>query len=465
MKHHFYKRVFGFWIVFVGSLLLSTSVAQTIVAQTSVTDTSIRRAINFGNALEAANEGDWGMIIEKEYFGLVKDVGFDTVRLPIKWSAHAAEEAPYTIEPAFFARIDEVISWAYEEDLNIILDLHHYEGMEQAPEAHLERWLALWEQIAIYYQNEPESLYFEILNEPNRELGADLWNSFIPQALKRIRPSNPTRKIIVGPVFWNSIDTLNQLSLPDDSNLITTVHFYEPFAFTHQGAEWISPPPPVGTTWHENQVTWAAWDNWSWDTGLDFTEEGLEVTYQGGWAGLYLHRETPAIGYNQLHMRVQGARQLRVSCNKNEVSQVDLDTIEGWQDYEISLNGCDEGITDIFIMNDTPSPQASFFIADLSLEGPEGSMPLISNQADAIRQSFDEVAAWANANNQPIFLGEFGAYSPADMASRVRWTRFVREEAEARGFAWGYWEFGAGFGIYDRDSSSWREELLRALID
>jgi endoglucanase len=64
----------------------------------------------------------------------------------------------------------------------------------------------------------------------------------------------------------------------------------------------------------------------------------------------------------------------------------------------------------------------------------------------------------------PLWLGEFGAYEKADMASRARWTTFVREEAEKRGWSWAYWEFGAGFGVYDRAAEAYREALLRALI-
>jgi endoglucanase len=50
------------------------------------------------------------------------------------------------------------------------------------------------------------------------------------------------------------------------------------------------------------------------------------------------------------------------------------------------------------------------------------------------------------------------------MESRARWTATVRAAAEARGFAWAYWEFGAGFGIYDRDAETWRVPLLTALM-
>jgi endoglucanase len=63
-----------------------------------------------------------------------------------------------------------------------------------------------------------------------------------------------------------------------------------------------------------------------------------------------------------------------------------------------------------------------------------------------------------------VYLGEFGAYSRADMASRARWTARVVREAEARGFGWAYWEFGAGFGAYDRATGTWRQPLLDALL-
>ena len=80
-------------------------------------------------------------------------------------------------------------------------------------------------------------------------------------------------------------------------------------------------------------------------------------------------------------------------------------------------------------------------------------------------KDFEEAAAWSKKNRRPLFLGEFGAYSAADMNSRARWTRAVRQEAERRGFSWCYWEFGSGFGLYDPRAKTWRQPLLRALLD
>ena len=52
-----------------------------------------------------------------------------------------------------------------------------------------------------------------------------------------------------------------------------------------------------------------------------------------------------------------------------------------------------------------------------------------------MRDDFDKAAAWGKTHNRPIFLGEFGAFSAADMDSRARWTAAVVREATARGFA------------------------------
>jgi endoglucanase len=81
-----------------------------------------------------------------------------------------------------------------------------------------------------------------------------------------------------------------------------------------------------------------------------------------------------------------------------------------------------------------------------------------------LRDEFDIAAAYGKKFNRPIYLGEFGTYEKADMASRAAWTKAVAREAESRGWSWAYWEFCAGFGAYDRQAGKWREELKSALL-
>ncbi len=196
------------------------------------------RGINFGNALEAPNEGEWGLRLKAEYFKAIKDAGFDSVRLPVRWSAHAEAEPPYALDPTFAARVDWAIDQALKNDLNIVVNVHHYAGMDEDPDKNLPRLVGLWGQIAERYKDRPAGVYFELLNEPHDKLTAEKWNAAVPKVLAAVRKSNPTRPVIVGPVQWNSIGALPKLELPYDRNLIVTVHSYDPFEFTHQGAAW-----------------------------------------------------------------------------------------------------------------------------------------------------------------------------------------------------------------------------------
>jgi endoglucanase len=301
---------------------------------------NLQRGINLGNMLEAPSEGEWGLTVQEEYFELIQEAGFDFVRLPIRWSSHADESAPYAIDPAFLARVDEVVNWALEQDLAVIIDFHHYEEMASDPRDQKDRFLQIWQQVAEHYKDLPSNVSFELLNEPNGELDAALWNQYAEEALGIIRQSNPTRDVIIGPVNLNAYDQLSTLELPEDDHLIVTFHYYLPFEFTHQGAAWVQGSAP--------------WLGQTWDA--------------------------------------------------------------------------------------TDSEKAE------------------------IASHFDSVAEWAHRRGVRVMLGEFGAYSQAEMDSRVRWTEFVRSEAEQQGFGWAYWEFASDFGVYDPETEAWREDLLKALI-
>lgn len=85
-------------------------------------------------------------------------------------------------------------------------------------------------------------------------------------------------------------------------------------------------------------------------------------------------------------------------------------------------------------------------------------------QRERLRRDFAGVKRWAEQEKRPVFLGEFGVYSRADDVTRIAWTTAVREEAQANGFAWAYWELASSFGILEPRALTWREPLLRALI-
>ncbi len=211
------------------------------------------RGVNLGNALDAPSEGEWGVTLEEGYFDIVKQAGFNSVRLPVRWSAHSMNEPPYTIDPNFMKRVDWAINCALSRNLPVVLDIHHYLEIYSDPAGQKEKYLALWKQIAEHYKDYPDILLFELLNEPKRKLTPELWNPIMKEALAVVRQSNPNRIIVIGPGDNNIVKYLKALDIPkDDRNIIVSIHYYFPLEFTHQGANWISRGDPnswLGTKW------------------------------------------------------------------------------------------------------------------------------------------------------------------------------------------------------------------------
>jgi aryl-phospho-beta-D-glucosidase BglC (GH1 family) len=301
------------------------------------------KGVNMGNAFEAPTETAWGNPWKAEYFEIMADLGFNHVRLPVRWETteRSMANAPYTISQTFLQRIKEVVDAALENDLHIIVNMHHHDALFENPEGQKERFLSQWNQIATYFKDYPDMLLFEVLNEPHGNLSPELWNEFFADALAEIRKTNPTRVVILGVAEFGGLGGIVHLQLPDDEYIILSPHYYNPFNFTHQGAEWVENSDPwLGTEWL--------------DTEAD--------------------RET--------------------------------------------------------VVNE-----------------------------------FSFALQFSETNHIPIHVGEFGAYSKADIESRERWTTFLARWFEEQGLSWAYWEFSAGFGIYNPTTKQLNEPLFDALFN
>ena len=184
-----------------------------------------------------------------EYFKMIKKAGFSNVRINLQPFSNMNSE--YRINPKWMETLDWAVRNALEANLMVILDLHEYNAMANDPNAKKDMFLSVWKQLAPRYKDQSNNVIFEILNEPNRKLTPELWNTFLSEAIKIIRTTNPTRTLIIGPGNWNGIESLPTLVLPeDDKNIIVTVHFYHPMKFTHQGAPWsVENASLSGITW------------------------------------------------------------------------------------------------------------------------------------------------------------------------------------------------------------------------
>ncbi len=209
-------------------------------AQAAPDTLPVRRCINLGHGLEAPFEGAWGRGIAAADLTAVAAAGFDTVRLPVRFSAG------YTggrINPALLDRVAQVIDQATARGLNVILDLHHFDELMDAPERHADMFVAIWAEIGARFEGAPPGVMFELLNEPSGALDTAGAQALYDRVIPMLRRTHPDRWLIVSGGDWSAAATLAELA-PPGHRVAATFHYYDPFDFTHQLADWVDPVRP-----------------------------------------------------------------------------------------------------------------------------------------------------------------------------------------------------------------------------
>jgi endoglucanase len=200
---------------------------------------------NLGDYIEAWPFESWGVTVSAKEFAEMRAQGFDHVRVPVGWQHYAGPAPDFTLSPLAFSRVDFVVTNALKNNLAVIINIHHFDELDQNPAATTDEFLKIWRQIAAHYEKFPQKFAFELDNEPHDNATTAVMNPIYARAIAEIRETNPRRTIFVEPGKWGGIDELKNLVLPPDDNVIVSVHCYEPFYFTHQGATWTGGQTPV----------------------------------------------------------------------------------------------------------------------------------------------------------------------------------------------------------------------------
>lgn len=231
---------------------------------------------NLGNTFDAPTETGWGQpMTTKGMITALAESGIKTIRIPVSWSRHMNRKTNI-INAAWLKRVKEVVDWAIEADMYVIINSHHdnYNDPKEMPvlmgyypntvncEKSIQFLTAVWTQVAAEFRDYDEHLIFETMNEPRpvgtnyewwydqnaaicRDASATL-NKLNQAALNAIRATggNNTKRFVMIPGLRAAVSSVthNSFIMPSDSaedKLIISVHMYDPqdFAMNAPGSK------------------------------------------------------------------------------------------------------------------------------------------------------------------------------------------------------------------------------------
>jgi len=240
-QRNFIKLLNKFWL----TLLITLC---TIIAKSNPTTpvsrlTAFKRANSLNNGISLSwLEQTWNKhILDKDSLKstdlkLLKKLGFKSIRLPVAFAFFKAEGIS---DEQIFSRIDNVIKQCKIYGFKLIIDYQNGNFNEknyftETPEI-IDLWLKLTKR---YTKVNDDDLFFELYNEPPH-MDPAIWKDAAYNIVTAIRRTDKNRTLIVGASNYNSIYELSRFVRLADENIIYTFHFYEPFLFTHQGADWV----------------------------------------------------------------------------------------------------------------------------------------------------------------------------------------------------------------------------------
>jgi endoglucanase len=219
---------------------------------------------NLGNTLDA--NADWlganpsveslekawcGIVTTQANIDAIKKAGFNAIRIPVSWTKCA--NSNYIIRKDWMDRVTEVVNYAVKNDMYIILNTHHDEGVFKFKNADkakaIRAFKIIWAQIAVNFRNYNEKLIFEALNEPRTQGSSAEWNGGTQEERNKINEyyqafvdlvrasggNNGNRFLLINPYAASDSGTaMNALVIPNDissNKIIVSYHSYSPYNF------------------------------------------------------------------------------------------------------------------------------------------------------------------------------------------------------------------------------------------
>ena len=220
---------------------------------------------NLGNTLDAHGAGNslnaetyWGNPkTTQEMIDAIAAQGFKAVRIPVTFAEHLGKAPDYVINEKWLDRVQEIVDYALNAGLYVMIDTHHEPDFWLKPTADKEEAVtkeltAIWTQVAERFKDYDERLMFEGMNEPRNKGTAEEWNGGTKQEREIINRMNQAfvdavrstggnneKRILILCTYGNNAGytAIQDFKVPEDNYIAVAVHMYTPYYFTYAGTD------------------------------------------------------------------------------------------------------------------------------------------------------------------------------------------------------------------------------------
>jgi endoglucanase len=203
----------------------------------------------YAQSMRGYGEDHLGSYFTEKDAQLIAQMGFKHVRFTLDDRVLMDRDRPDELNAENLRRFDQRLAWFKKHGLLAIVDLHpgdEYKKWITTPagaDGFVRHWRALAKDLST---TDPDWVMLEVMNEPH-VVKDQAWQELQGRVIQAMRQAAPDHTIIATGGEWGSLDQLLKLRPYDDTNIVYTFHWYLPFMFTHQAAEWgWSATRPVG---------------------------------------------------------------------------------------------------------------------------------------------------------------------------------------------------------------------------
>ncbi len=175
---------------------------------------------------------------ELNYKDIIADInklhkqGIKDIRLPVSFEYQFKRKS----KRRFLRDLIKIVKYIRKKEMTLIVCYFDHTLDRDTNYTNIEIIKNNWKYISHKLKKYSNYVYYEIVNEPN--LYPIQWDAMVHEIIPEIRKEDKKTKILIGATNYNSIYELSRKKPFPYKNLVYVFHFYEPFIFTHQGADW-----------------------------------------------------------------------------------------------------------------------------------------------------------------------------------------------------------------------------------